>query len=381
MKTFIAVSAIYLGVSLIACTDSGKEKNPSTPVAEAKEISPSANVPDTVNEVTATSIPVSAPIEEKDFAAEKKSPDDVNEIYRHLDVKPQQFSFDDVKDSEIVCTKGTKLKFKNNSFIDAETGREVTGKVNVTVKEYFDMPEIIAANLSTTSHGEMLETAGMIYVDASVNGRQCKLKEGSKVEITFPQERMKDGMQLFTGQRKNFESIDWIPVNVPVKSEGATVIWGGDQVDKAPVFPGGRDELYSFLKRELKKNNINLNNRSVRNIDVTLRIDADGSVEKAEISKAANKDLNKAIVSAMKKMPSWTPAEKDGKKVKVFYRITLTFIGSDLFIGNSKFSPEVWAAGRNVFFDLPSRLDKEEFETNMTDSMVQTTDVEKVRAY
>ncbi|MBK5285908.1 MAG: energy transducer TonB [Bacteroidia bacterium] len=381
MKTLIAVSAICIGVSLIGCSNSVKEKNPPPSVAEAEESFSTANIPDTIKGVPDSSISADSPLQKKDLVGENKFHDDVNEIYRQLDVKPQMFSFEQTKDSEVVCAKGTKLKFKNSSFVDAETGREVTGKVNITVKEYYDMPEMLSANLSTSSHGEMLETTGMIYVDAKTNGKLCKLKKGSRMEIEFPGAQIKNGMQLFTGQRKNFENIDWIPVNDPDKTKQTGMIRETSAVTKYPVFPGGRDGLYSFLNREIKPQTINANNKGVKKVDVTLRIGTDGTVEKTEISKVENKELNNAIVSAMRKMPSWSPAEKDGKKVKVFYRITLNFIADNLYIENSKYSPEAWTAGRNVIYDSHSRLNKEEFEKNISDSMLQTTDVGKVGAY
>ena len=122
------------------------------------------------------------------------------------------------KDTTIECKEGTRVTLQGGSFVSAVTGEQVMGDVEVQVREYYRTSDILLANLTTTSGDEILETGGMVYIEATHDGEECTLSESATIELSFPYEREKEGMQLFTGAW-NADQIEW----TPVKGNTATV--------------------------------------------------------------------------------------------------------------------------------------------------------------
>lgn len=137
-------------------------------------------------------------------------------LYRALEKPSERFSVPATKDTTIVCAEGTTVKVKAGSFVSARTGEPVTGDVEIEVKEFYRTSDIMRANLTTTSGGRMLETGGMLYIGASHDGEECRLKESSPIELGFPYEAAREpGMQLFTGEWGE-NGVEWEPVARPV---------------------------------------------------------------------------------------------------------------------------------------------------------------------
>lgn len=71
---------------------------------------------------------------------------------------------------------------------------------------------MLADNLSTMSKNRLLETGGMIYMEASLEGTPLKIKEGKNIFLAMPGESPKTDMQLFSGTEiKGQERMDWTP--------------------------------------------------------------------------------------------------------------------------------------------------------------------------
>jgi hypothetical protein len=65
---------------------------------------------------------------------------------------------------------------------------------------------MILESLSTTSNGQLIESAGMVYTEAwDQNGNEVELNSGAEITIMIPTDTIRADMQLFTGER-DFES-------------------------------------------------------------------------------------------------------------------------------------------------------------------------------
>lgn len=124
-------------------------------------------------------------------------------------------------------TKGSEIFFINNKadtliqgkegtlvFIEKESfrnslGEIVSDSIAITLQEVYKTEDIIAHSISMRSKGQLLETAGMINLQASANGNALTLKPGKEVIVHFPKKIDTDGMHLFYGQKDTTQIITW----------------------------------------------------------------------------------------------------------------------------------------------------------------------------
>jgi hypothetical protein len=104
---------------------------------------------------------------------------------------------------------GTQLDFTGCTFV-YEDGSPVMCNFTLELKEYYDQSKMLQANLSTTSDGRMLETAGMVELKAYNANGNIKIDPSSSYSIGFPRNgNTKDDFKLFYGEWRNDELINW----------------------------------------------------------------------------------------------------------------------------------------------------------------------------
>ena len=108
----------------------------------------------------------------------------------------------------IVGKEGTKITIPASSFVTMD-GKKVSGQVSIQLKEFYKISDMIEANLVTASDSDILETSGMINIEATSGGQQLKLADGALMDIVFKNKTTNDSMALFTGQEKD-KKINWV---------------------------------------------------------------------------------------------------------------------------------------------------------------------------
>jgi hypothetical protein len=181
----------------IACKNDNKENNPAV---ESQKI-----ITDTVTTESTKTDSSKVVISTANLEADKKL---LADFYLKNDKKPQFFTINNTKDTTIICVQKTKITIRANSFITSNSKNAVTGKIKISVKEYYSISDILLGRLSTTSNGKLLETDGMLEINAFSENEKCELKSGKAIEIGFPRKKEKEGMQLFSGSWKN-NQINW----------------------------------------------------------------------------------------------------------------------------------------------------------------------------
>jgi hypothetical protein len=112
----------------------------------------------------------------------------------------QAFTFAADRDTVLVCEAGTRLHFKAHSLV-TKAGTPPQGKVALRVREYYDLADMVLGNLNTTSHGALLESAGMLQIEASASGEPLGLHPRRPLAIEMPtKQAAKPGMQVFYSQ-------------------------------------------------------------------------------------------------------------------------------------------------------------------------------------
>jgi len=228
----------------------------------------------------------------------------------------QSFTISSERDTTLNGEEGTVIKIKHESFVYAETNIDVIGPVSVHMAEYYKLSDILLANLTTESNGRMLETGGMIFIEALAEGKQCELKKDSTIEIQFPFTERKEGMQLFIGTWEN-ENVNWEELYVP-KDTSLTIEW------QAPEYPGGNRPLNSFLSRRIDYFDSMLGFTGT--ISVKIQMDEAGKINSAEVIEPFLRRYNRIIQNVFFKMPRWKPATQNGVPVKCSVTQTVFFI-------------------------------------------------------
>ena len=127
---------------------------------------------------------------------------DENHIIENTVIK-QIFTIKTDEEQVIIGKQGTVVIFPLNCFGDIQNG------VKIELIECYSIQDMIFNNLSTqTKDGKILESEGMIYINAfSTNGDTLKIKKG-KVKVKMPTKQIKKDIQIFEGFETN-NSTTW----------------------------------------------------------------------------------------------------------------------------------------------------------------------------
>lgn len=120
--------------------------------------------------------------------------------FLQLKTEVQKFRVDNSKDQIITCKEGTVIEIPQGAFNNK--------MVDIEISEHYKLENILGENLTTTSNDEALETAGMIKINAMVNG--IEVQPVSELTYKFPNKNNKDDFKLFLGERDNEYNINWV---------------------------------------------------------------------------------------------------------------------------------------------------------------------------
>lgn len=319
----------------------------------------------------------------------------VSDIYKHFDKQTQIFSIHTSRDTTIICKEGTSIEIKANSFISEKSGKDISGIVQVAVKEYYKISDIILSNLSTTSGNKILETGGMIHITATADYENCIIKQGRNIEIGFPYSNKKDDMALFNGEWTK-DKMEWelanttsiVKENVEVVEitvqEAAFVV-----VEEMPEFPGGVKAIKKYIKENLQYPFSALKDKIEGKVYVNFIVDKFGSLNNFRIARGLNNALDKAAVYVLNQMPAWKPGKQRGRAVSVSYTVPVEFALKDsVFTDDEIRQSKVFEEKiKDLKYDSVTRSyiteNKfiKEFEKNVKDDNFQKTTVADVDRY
>lgn len=110
-----------------------------------------------------------------------------------------------------------------------------------------------------------------------------------------------------------------------IRADGGVERYYYHGVDKKPLFNGIQDytenvkAVDSYLQKTLKEMNV----QEHGNIGISIVIDKEGKVIESKLLHSNNQKLNDIVLTILKDMPLWTPAEHKGEKVNVSFLIVL----------------------------------------------------------
>jgi len=99
-----------------------------------------------------------------------------------------------------------------------------------------------------------------------------------------------------------------------------------DQVEVKPEFPGGMPALVKYLQENIKYPSAALAEKAQGKAFVRFVVEKDGSITNTEIIKSSgNIYLDKEALRVASNMPKWKPGMQQGKPVRVFFMLPVSF--------------------------------------------------------
>jgi protein TonB len=92
-----------------------------------------------------------------------------------------------------------------------------------------------------------------------------------------------------------------------------------------PAFPGGEEELFKFLEKEMKYPDFALKNSIEGIVYLTFVINRDGTVGDIKLLRGVDNFLNDEAIRVVKKMPKWKPGKQNGNAVRVQLNLPVKF--------------------------------------------------------
>lgn len=287
-------------------------------------------------------VTVSDSIEILDFKVGAKDKySSLNPLFELVKKKPQSLEVNAEEGGEFKFDEGTLITIPKHAFVDAETRNLVHGNVLLEVTEYYKLSDILLGNLSTTSNSQPLETGGMLYIQATKNGK--KLEKIKPISIGFPFKKKKPDMQLFSG-KMNDDGVNWIPEGnrtqavLSIDSIEENVEVDFSVVESVPIYPGCEklkinSELKACFDEKIKEFvSLNFNTNIAQDLGLTgknvinafFKIDADGSITNINV-RASSVTLGEEAIRVIQSLPRFEPALQRGKPVIVPYYLPLVF--------------------------------------------------------
>lgn len=98
-----------------------------------------------------------------------------------------------------------------------------------------------------------------------------------------------------------------------------------DAVEQQPSFPGGQGAMFSYISNNLQYPEKAQKNGIQGRVVVKFIVEKDGSISNVEVNRSVDPDLDNEAMRVIKNMPKWNPAKQNGKEVRAYYDIPVTF--------------------------------------------------------
>jgi len=100
------------------------------------------------------------------------------------------------------------------------------------------------------------------------------------------------------------------------------IVW---RVEKMAEFVGGSEEMFKFLRENIKYPEDAVSNGVQGRVNVKFVVEKDGSISGIEVVRSVHPSLDAEAVRVVKLMPKWKPAENRGKPVRTKYMLPIFF--------------------------------------------------------
>lgn len=120
----------------------------------------------------------------------------------------QRFSINSKIDTVIAGMDGTLVAIDGDTFINSK-GETVAGKIDISLVEVKTPSDIIGSGLQTTAGDNILQTAGMLFIDARSNGEPVQIRGDKPIVIRMSGNQSLTSAKVFMGEFNKEGKINW----------------------------------------------------------------------------------------------------------------------------------------------------------------------------
>lgn len=92
-----------------------------------------------------------------------------------------------------------------------------------------------------------------------------------------------------------------------------------------PQFPGGEEEMYDFINKNLLYPKLAKENGIEGRVIVRFIVQKSGYIDKIEIIRKLGWGCDEEVLRMVQLMPKWSPGKVNGKPVAVYFTLPVTF--------------------------------------------------------
>lgn len=112
-------------------------------------------------------------------------------------------------------------------------------------------------------------------------------------------------------------------------NSGDSKVYDFVSLDKQPHFPGGMQEFYKYLGKNVKYPQEAQNNNIQGKVFLSFVVETDGTLTDIKVDRSVGSGLDEEAVRLIKESPKWIPGMQDGQNVRVKYNIPINFSLTD----------------------------------------------------
>lgn len=101
---------------------------------------------------------------------------------------------------------------------------------------------------------------------------------------------------------------------------------GYQSVQEMPQFPGGEQALNAYLEQNLQYPEQAREKKVQGSVAVEFDVEADGTLKNIDTTSDIGSGCAAEAIRLVRNMPPWQPGKKDGKAVKVNYKLEVYFV-------------------------------------------------------
>lgn len=131
--------------------------------------------------------------------------------------------------------------------------------------------------------------------------------------------KVKDGQILYEYEFKEVEEINTSSI------EDNSEIVDHSLVEEQPQYPGGDMVIFNDIFSNLVYPTIAQKQELQGTVFIRFVVEKDGSIGETKVEKSLSPECDKAAISAIKKLKKFTPGNKNGKPVRVWFRLPIRF--------------------------------------------------------
>lgn len=134
----------------------------------------------------------------------------INDLLADLREPNQKFTLDAAQNHLLKGKQGTLVSIPQSAFVDKDN-KVITGNIDIELSEATDINDFAINGLQTVSSEGVLESGGMIYIDAKQNGNPIHLGADKAISVEVPTSNKQADMELFSADMSKDEII-WFKV-------------------------------------------------------------------------------------------------------------------------------------------------------------------------